>query len=40
MYQQILEMLLAKYGHLSLSELKAALRNDGLGEFVERMSSF
>jgi hypothetical protein len=39
MYQQILEMLLAKYGHLSLSELKAALRNDGLGEFVDAIEN-
>ncbi|MFH1282639.1 MAG: hypothetical protein ABII27_03135 [bacterium] len=35
MYQKILEMLLAKYGHLPYSELIEALRKDGLGEFVD-----
>ncbi len=35
MYQQILEMLLAKYGHLSYPELTEALRKDGLGEFID-----
>jgi len=39
MYQQILEMLLAKYGHLSYSELTKALRRDGLGEFVDALEN-
>ncbi|MBA7709638.1 hypothetical protein ES703_118560 [subsurface metagenome] len=39
MYQQILEMLLAKYGHLSYSKLKEALRKDGLGEFVDAIEN-
>lgn len=39
MYQQILEMLLAKYGHLSYSELTEALRKDGLGEFVDAIEN-
>jgi hypothetical protein len=39
MYQQILEMLLAKYGHLSYSELMKALRKDGLGELVDAIEN-
>lgn len=39
MYQQILEMLLAKYGHLSYSELTEALRKDGLAEFVDAIEN-
>ena len=39
MYQQILEMLLAKYGHLSYSELTEALRKDGLGGFVDAIEN-
>lgn len=39
MYQQILEMLLAKYGHLSYSELTETLRKDGLGEFVDAIEN-
>lgn len=39
MYQQILEMLLAKYGHLSYSELTETLRKDGLGEFVDSIEN-
>lgn len=35
MYQQILEMLMAKYGHLSYEELTEELRKDGLGEFID-----
>jgi len=35
MYQQILDMLMAKYGHLSYEELTEELRKDGLGEFVD-----
>lgn len=39
MYRQILEMLSAKYGHLSYSELTEALRKDGLGEFVDAIEN-
>ncbi len=39
MYQQILEMLLAKYGHLSYSKLTEALRKDGLEELVDAIEN-
>lgn len=39
MYQQILETLLRKYGHLSYSELTETLRKDGLGEFVDAIEN-
>lgn len=39
MYEEILEMLLEKYGHLSYSELTEALRKDGLGEFVDAIEN-
>ena len=39
MHQQILEMLLAKYGNLSYSELTQALRKDGLGELVDTIEA-
>ncbi len=39
MSQQILERLLAKYGHLSYPELTEALRKDGLGEFVDAIEN-
>ncbi len=39
MYQQILGMLLEKYGHLSYSELTEALRKDGLGMFVDAIEN-
>jgi len=39
MYQQILEMLLEKYGDLSYSELTETLRKDGLGEFVDAIEN-
>lgn len=39
MYQQILEMLLGKYGDLSYSELTETLRKDGLGEFVDAIEN-
>jgi len=37
MYQQILDTLLTQYGHLPYSELTEALRNDGLGQFVDAL---
>lgn len=39
MYQQLLEMLLGKYGHLPYSALLKALRKDGLGEFVDAIEN-
>ncbi len=39
MNQQILEMLLAKYGNLSYSELTQAFRKDGLGELVDTIEA-
>ena len=39
MYEQILKMLLEKYGHLSYSELTKALRQDGFGEFVDAIEN-
>ena len=39
MHQQILEMLLGKYGDLSYSELTETLRKNGLGEFVHAIEN-
>ncbi len=39
MYQQMLEMMLSKYGHLSYSELIETLRKDGLGQFVDEIEN-
>lgn len=39
MYEQILKKLLDRYGHLSYPELTAALRKDGLGEFVDAIEN-
>ncbi|MCP4111908.1 MAG: hypothetical protein GY749_41330 [Desulfobacteraceae bacterium] len=39
MYQQLTEMLLSKYGHLSYSELTETLRKDGLGKFVDQIEN-
>ena len=35
MLNQIYDKIVKKYGHLDLSEMKAAMRNDGLGELAD-----
>ena len=39
LHKKIMEGLLTKYGHLSDSELRDALRNDGLGKFVDAIEN-